>query len=306
VISNLSPSSRLFVINVGRIQQRLSTANAQITSGNRIANASDAPGQISELLQLRANEQQNSQIKTNLGLAQADAQGADDALGSAIQLMESATQIGAEGANGTQTADSRATLAQQVESLMEQMVSISQTQVQGRYIFGGDQDQSPMYQIDLAAPNGVDQLTSTSATREVQDPAGGWFQVSKTAQEIFDSRNPDGSAAPENVFAALNGLRIALLNNDQTGISNALNSVKVASAHLNDMQAFYGTVENRIQNATTYSAKYDTQLQTQIGSIQDADISSAALELTQANTQLQAAFQAEAKMPATSLFDYLG
>jgi hypothetical protein len=37
----------------------------------------------------------------------------------------------------------------------------------------------------------------------------------------------------------------------------------------------------------------------------DADITSAALVMSQGATQLQAAFQMQAKMPHTSLFDFL-
>jgi len=38
---------------------------------------------------------------------------------------------------------------------------------------------------------------------------------------------------------------------------------------------------------------------------EDADVTAAALELTQAKTQLQASFAMRAKMPQTSLFNYL-
>jgi flagellar hook-associated protein 3 FlgL len=152
----------------------------------------------------------------------------------------------------------------------------------------------------------VTQLSSASATRQVEDPAGGSFAVSKTAQEIFGDTNSDGTPATDNVFAALNSLRVALLNNDQTGITNAITSLQAASTHLDNMQAFYGTVENRIQDATSFATKYSTQLQTEISDKEDADVPSAALELTQSNTQLQAAFQMEGKMPTDSLFNYLG
>jgi len=84
-----------------------------------------------------------------------------------------------------------------------------------------------------------------------------------------------------------------------------LGNLRQASTHLEDMQAFYGVVENRLQSATTYSGTRDTQLQTQIGSIQDADVTSDAMMLTQGNTQLQAAFQAEAETPKSTLFNYL-
>jgi flagellar hook-associated protein 3 FlgL len=302
----LNPGTNLFLAGINQIEQRLSKAEREVTSGIRISFASDAPDQLDTVLQIRSDQAQNQQVQTNLGLAQTDAQSADTVLSSAIQLLDSATQLGAQGANSTQTAESRAAMGSQVESLLSQMVSLSQTQVQGRYIFSGDSDQSPSYQLDLSAPNGVDQLSNAVSTRLVQDPAGGSFQASQTAQQIFDSRNADGTFASDNVFSALSSLRTALLNNDQAGVTSALSSVKLASTSLNSSQSFYGTVENRISAGTQYAQSYDTRLATELSSAQDADVTSDALILTQANTQLQAAFESQAKMPTQTMFSFLG
>ena len=149
------------------------------------------------------------------------------------------------------------------------------------------------------------QLGSSASTRQIEDPAGGSFAASLTAQEIFDDRNADGSAASDNVFGALNSLRLGLLNNDTGQITNSIALIQNATDHLNIQEAFYGNVEQRISDATSYAAKHDTTLQTQLSHMEDADAVSAALELTQDNTQLQAAFQMRAKMPASSLFNYL-
>ena len=65
-------------------------------------------------------------------------------------------------------------------------------------------------------------------------------------------------------------------------------------------------MENRIGDAAAFAGSYDLQLQAEISGKEDADITSAALEATQANTQLQAAFQMRARLPHSSLFDYLG
>lgn len=306
MIYDIAPSNQIFLAGVDQIQQRIAQANEQISSGLKINQASDAPDQISELLQLEADSARNTQIQSNLNLELTNAQTADSSLGSAIQLMDTATQIAAQGANTTDTADTRATLAQQVQGLMTQMVNISQTQVQGRYIFSGDDDQNPTYQLDLAAPRGVDQLTTPAATRQIQNSEGGTFLPSQTAQQIFDAQNADGSSAPQNVFNALNTLRVALLNDDSAGITTAQNLISQASTQLNDSQSFYGNVENEIQGAVAYAGTYSTQLQSEIGNIQDADVTAAATELTAANTQLQAAFEAQAKAPTSSLFNYLG
>src|SRR3954454_22936336 len=99
MVSNLDPAAELFLSNVNRIQQRLTEANRQVASGKRIAQPSDAPDQIDSLLQLRADRQRNTQIRANLGIALTDAKGADDALSSAIRLMDRARVLVAQGAS---------------------------------------------------------------------------------------------------------------------------------------------------------------------------------------------------------------
>jgi flagellin-like hook-associated protein FlgL len=187
------------------------------------------------------------------------------------------------------------------------MVANSQTTVQGRFIFSGDQDNTPQYSWDSTAANPVVANQTAASTRLIENPAGGTFAASQTAQQIFDDQDATtGAPATDNVFNALNSLQQALLNNDTTGITNSVGLLQAASAHLNDAQAFYGNVENIIQSCNTYASQNAVQLQTQISQIEDADVTTAAMNLTQDTTQLQAAFQMEGQMPHSSLFNYLG
>jgi flagellar hook-associated protein 3 FlgL len=220
--------------------------------------------------------------------------------------MDRARTLAAQGATFTMDSAGRQSLAGEVQSLMEQMVAVSQTTVQGRYIFGADIDGTPPYSLDLTAANGVSRLTNATSTRRVEDASGGSFAVAKSASEIFDLRNADDSLASGNVFASLNSLRVSLLSNDTTQIAAANVEIQAASDHLNLSQAFYGTVENRIQDANSYSSNYSLQLKVELGQKEDADITAAALAVTQGNTELQAAFAMQAKMPHTSLFDFMG
>jgi flagellar hook-associated protein 3 FlgL len=306
MITNLDGASELFLADMGRIQNRVAEASRQVSSGKRIASAADAPDEIEPLLQLRAALQRNSQIKLNLALASTEADGADLALASAIKVMDRARTLAAKGANTSLDAESRKSIAAEVQSLQEQMVSLARTVVQGHNIFGGDADDGPPYKLDLTAPEGVLQLTSAPATRRIEDPAGGSFAAAKTAQEIFDARLEDGTAAPDNVFAALNGLRLALLGNDVAAVSQSAAAISQASDRLNGCEAFYGSVQRRIADATAYASSYNLQLKKELSQKEDADAVAGALELMQANTQLQATLQMRSKLPSSSLFDYLG
>jgi flagellar hook-associated protein 3 FlgL len=304
--TTLNSQSQLFLANIGRTQQEIDTVTAELSSGYQLTQASDSPDQVDPLLQLRANLQQNNQILSNLTLAQADASTADSTLNAASSLMDTAVQLATEGANATQTAETRQSMAVQAQSLLTEMVAFSQTQVAGRYIFSGDADQSPAYQLDLTAATGVDQLSNAAATKQIQNPAGGSFSAYLTAQQIFDDRNADGSPATDNVFASLYNLYTALTNNDQAGCANVIGQLQASAAHLNDTDAFYGNVENQITQANTFATSYATQLQTQIGSIEDANVPAAATQLTQDQVQLQAAMQSQAELSQKTLFDYLG
>ncbi len=308
MISLLQGSSQLFIANLGQIQQELAEANQQVSSGLKIAVPSDDPDQISSLLQLRSDLASNTQIQTNLTLAGSDAQAADNALSSSIQLMDQAVTVATEGANATTTAASQQELAQQVQAIQQQMVANSNTTVQGRFIFSGDDDGTQAYTFDptATATNSVDQGSTAAATRQIEDPQGGSFAASLTAQQIFDDRNADGSYANDNVFQALNNLYNALAGGNSDAIGATISNLQAAGDHLNSMQEFYGGVEDQIQNAQTFANTNNTQLQTEIGNTEDADIPTAVMDLTQASTAEQAALQMQAKMPTSTLFDYLG
>jgi len=140
----------------------------------------------------------------------------------------------------------------------------------------------------------------SASTRVVQFPDGDTFPVALTAQTIFDSSNP-----ATNVFSTITSLMAALNNNNDTAIQTAVAGSDQVSAHLNTQLAFYGNAQDNIAQATTDNQSLQTQLQTQISDLQDADVTSSITELTQAQTQQQAALESEALIPRTTLFDFL-
>ncbi|MCU1274329.1 MAG: flagellar hook-associated protein 3 [Bryobacterales bacterium] len=306
MIPSVNPSAQLFLADLSRVQSQIDTAQRQISSGLKISQPSDAPNELEGLMRVQADLARNQQVSNNLAEVKSEVDTSEQALQTATKLMDRVSTLAAQAVNSTQTASSRQSIAQEVTGILQQLVGLSQTSVQGRYVFSGDQSQLSSYSLNLSAPNGVDRLLTTAATRQVVDATGISFTIARTALDIFDHRNPDDSTAADNVFAAVNSLRVSLQNNDQAGISNAQNSLHAANDSLNTHLSFYGSVQNRIQDSQDYSSRYQLQLQTDLSHIQDADITQAALALSQGNTQLNTALAAEAKMPRTSLFDFLG
>jgi flagellar hook-associated protein 3 FlgL len=306
MVPSINPSSDLFLANLQQIQDRASKAQQQITSGLRVSAASDDPDQVSSILLLRAQIAGLQQTQTNLANVGPRVDSAESAIQQAIQVLDSATTLAAQAVTGTADAGQRANLAPQAQAYLEQLVSLSQTAVNGHYVFSGDQDTQVAYTLDLTSGNGVQQMIVPGPPGQILDTNGVPFPVGLTAQQIFDDRNPDGSFAADNVFAAVSGLMTALQNNDVTGIQNALDNLKAASAHLNTESSFYGAVQNRIADANNTAGQTLIDLQKQLSDKQDADIVQASLDLNSALTNEQAALAAQAMLKPRSLFDYLG
>jgi flagellar hook-associated protein 3 FlgL len=305
MIQSLDPARENFLASLQLLQRRITNDQTQLSTSLRINKASDAPGQIGDVVQLSTDVDRAAQIQKNIQLAQGATNTAESALQSATQILDQVRAEGAQGASTTQFNVDRATLAQQVGQQLSQLVNVSRTTFAGNYVFSGDSPTQPQYDVNLSNPNGVDRLMTTQATTQVQDVNGIGFQTSLTAQDIFDHRNPNDSLASDNVFAAVNSLRVALQNNDQPGITAALASVQNAQDYLNRQLGFYGAVQNRLASSLTTAQNVQVQWQTSLGKVRDADIAAVSTDMTAAETNQQAALASEAHLPQTSLFDFL-
>jgi flagellar hook-associated protein 3 FlgL len=294
-----------YLADLNRTQDRLQRIQNQVTSGIRVQQASDDPAVVPEILQIQNDLNQNQQVQRNLGNVKAEIDTADTAMQTAVQIIENAIALAAQGITSTSTPQARSILAKQIAGLQETLVGLSQATVNGRYVFSGDQDTQPAYQLDLSQPKGVTQLVSATATRVIKDANGATIATVRTAGQLFDPRNPDSTPAAANAFAALNSLRLALENNDTAGISQAQNGLHAADNHLNVQAAFYGNAQTRVTDSLNLAAKFQVQQQGELSQLRDTDITSAALELTQLGIQQQASLAVQAKTSKLSLFDFL-
>jgi flagellar hook-associated protein 3 FlgL len=304
---NIAPSTSgtaWFLNGIANLQNQQAEVQRQISSGFQIQDASDSPSQTPELIGLGSTLAAVQAYQTNLGRVQAEASTADQALGTGISLIQNAITLGEQGANTASTAASRQTLATQIQSIQQQLVSISNTSVEGRYIFGGDRDQSAPFQYNAATGTVVDNLTSQTSTRVITDTQGQTVYRPLSAQHIF---GPVGAAGPtaNSTFNALQSLVADLPGGDTTKIANDIASLNTASSYVNQQQAYYGTAEQRIANEQNNASNQETALQIRISGIRDTNVTQAATELTQLSTDESAAYGAQSAIPVKSLFNYL-
>jgi flagellar hook-associated protein 3 FlgL len=305
---SINPNAEIFLSNLQQIQNRMSTAEQQLSSGLRVSVASDDPDEISSILQLRAQIAGVQQTQENLANVTPQVESGENAIQQAIQVLDTATSLATETSGSTSSASQRLDAVPQVQGILQQLVSLSQTAANGQYIFSGDQGAQPQY--TLAANGTVQQNFQAGSPGQIADPNGVMISIGLTAQQIFDDQAGGGAGtgnpAPDNVFAAVTGLLTALQTNNSAGVQTALGNIQAASAHLNDESSFYGAAQNNLNAAGNSASQTLIQLQQQLSNEQDADAAEASMNLTEASTDEQAAMSAQAMLKPQTLFSYLG
>ena len=82
---SINPNSEIFLSNLQQIQNRMSTAEQQLSSGLRVSVASDDPDEISSILQLRAQIAGVQQTQQNLSNVTPQVESGENAIQQAIQ-----------------------------------------------------------------------------------------------------------------------------------------------------------------------------------------------------------------------------
>jgi flagellar hook-associated protein 3 FlgL len=303
MIKALDAQSQRFLAGLDRIQARQQKVQRELSSGLRVDRSSDDPDRVMDILQLRSEIARSTTIGESLDRLATEVDTGEAAMRVAVQLVERARVLATEGA--TATAENRTSLAVEVQELHEQLVSLTYTASEGRLVFSGDRDQERLYAVDWTQAGGVTRLVTAENTRQIEDVNGSRFPVSRSAHTIFDDRDSLGNATENNVFHAMHSLGLALENDNQADVEAAAGLITTALEHLGRQTTFYGHLQNRVEDAINLNKSSLIGRKKELGLAQDTDMAAAIVELNLASVHHEAALGAQAKMPRTSLFDYL-
>jgi flagellar hook-associated protein 3 FlgL len=305
MIAGIYAFNGAFLADLATTESRIGQTNRQISSGIRVNQASDDPTAVAPIIAYGGEITQIQQVQSNLDSAGTEATAADGALQAASTLIDQLTTIAAQGSNSDMTASSRSSLGTQVQQIEQQLVGLANTQVAGRFIFGGDASSVAPYTYNWTA-TGATTANSPGVTTEVlRDTGGNEIVPRMTAQQIFDAQS-GGVPAPGNVFQTVYSLGQALLTNNQAAVQSAAVSLKACVTQLGQATTFYGNAENWIKQAGDQATEKLTTLQQALSSVRDTDLASAATQLSLEQVALNAAVSAHGSLNTKSLFDYIG
>ncbi|MGN6405025.1 flagellar hook-associated protein FlgL [Sinomonas sp.] len=277
---------------LGLSQTRLANAQQAASSGQRIGRPSDDPVGTAGALQVHAQIAAANQYKRNIDDGRAWLTTLDGALGNATGFLRQIRDLTIQAGNGSLGQDSRNAIAQQIDSLRQDVLSSANTRYLGRSVFAGTSDAEGAF-TDGSPPtfNGVPGDT-------VQRRIG----ADQTVRVDGDGAAIFGTGA-NSIFTVLDSISSDLRNGvDPTSRLQALDTGMNA---LVAGRADIGTRLSQLQRAGSENMTDQNTLETQRSGIEDTDLGKAILDLQLQQTNYQAALAVTAKTLMPSLMDFL-
>ncbi len=278
-------------------QTKLATqqASIEIASGQSVNQPSDNPTAAALLVENNDQATFTAGYLQSLNAVQGQLSTADSTLSSVVTALQRAISLGVEGGNGTLSDSDRAAIANELQGIQSQLVSLGNTSYQGRFVFAGTNTGTPPYVLDNAAASGV-RYVGNNGVNQVSIGSGYKLAVNQPGSQLF-------SATGNDVFLAVNSLIQALQTN--TGIGDAVTAVGTASRYISAQRVFYGNASNQAQSQTTYLNTAKLQISQQANTLGGADLAAAATSLAQAGVDTQATLATISKLSQNNLFSYL-
>lgn len=293
----------------------MNTLQEKLSSGKNINNPSDDPVGLTRILNIGNNLAIDDRYTQNIDSAVAEVNAADSAMSSLVDLIQKAQTLTTQAANFTNNQTGRDAIADEISQLLDQMVQIGNTEVGGRYVFGGYKTGTPpfsrvsQYQVDY---NGTP--TTESWQRNVNISQGVSIAININGQNFLGTANGTAGALPATVTGSglFQTMTKLLIDLKQAGDPAQLTEIK---ARLDDLtsnlttvssnQSVLGAVSNRLDMTKDRIDTRSTILTQEFASIQNIDQAKTIADLNYQENIFQASLSVTARVLQTSLLDYI-
>jgi len=133
-------------LRLQRLAADLKNLNKKAASGKNLNRPSDDPLALVEAMQVKTATRKMDQYGRNLNHAASWFTASESALSQTLDLVGRARELATQMRSSTQDDANRDAAAAEVGNLLDQAISLGNTEISGRYIFSGLDRHGPLYQ----------------------------------------------------------------------------------------------------------------------------------------------------------------
>jgi flagellar hook-associated protein 3 FlgL len=279
-----------------RNQAALARTQSQLASGQRLLSAADAPADAAQALSLDALLAKNQTYISSIGSARGRLALEESALVGVSDSVQHIRELALQANNATQSPESRASIATQMQAQFEHLLALSNTtDGEGRYLFAGTASASAPF---AATPTGA------SYAGDAQQRV---LQIDDTRTLADGDPGNAVFGAPVDLFATVKQLITDVngLPASSASFNTSLTNLDTALGHVVDVRAGVGVRLATLDDAQNDLESRQLSLEESLSGLRDLDYAEATTRLNMQMTALQAAQASYSRIQGLSLFDYL-
>jgi len=300
------------MLDLQRIKQQYSNTVQQLTTGSAIVNVGDDPAASAQIMNYQSSVDLNSQYISQADTATAQMQSTSTvltAVSSDINRVLSLAQSGLAASNTSAAAESS-----EVDALRTDLISLGNTQTQGKYIFAGTNTTTVPFADDSATtPQSVSYAGNEPTAA---NPNQGLIKVNLGQSATVTTNipgstlfyGPNGTAdkgSATDLFAQVTAVRDALTSGNTAALQTAYTNLQAISGRFEVAQTDMGGRENGVTTLQNNLSDFNANLTAQQTKVAAVDYPTAITELNQESVAEQASLSAMSKANQKSLFDYI-
>jgi len=274
-----------------------------IASQKRINKPSDDPIGTGKIMDYRQTLSSIEQYQTNIQTGKTRLEVTETDLDLVNDLLELTKSIAETEA--LQTAESRQLAAEEVKSLFDQVLDLTNSELNGNYLFSGYQTKTAPFSRDDTLATTFDQYTVTYNG----DDGDARFIVAHSTEIAIDADGRplfhNAAAGGINLFDSMRDLIVGLENDDTAAISAQVDMIDKARDQINNIRASNAPIVYQLETTENYWQNYQNKIKDLLGREEEADITQAVVELQSIELAYESTLATTARILQPGLLDFL-
>ncbi|GKU83401.1 flagellar hook-associated protein FlgL [Niallia sp. NCCP-28] len=279
--------------NISSSYNKLNDLSNQVASGKKITKPSDDPVVAMKGMFYRSNLSEVEQYQRNLSEGYLWMDNSEASLEQANTGLQRIRELLINGKSDTNSADARTAIAQEIEQIKQDLVTVANSKVNGKYIFHGTDISQPLV-------SGNPPQVAANAT----DPAIDNYNV-QVSSGINLKINVSPTAFSQEMFDVVQSIQEKMQNNDTAGLDDLLSRLDTVTDDLTTQRTELGARYNRLELVETRLDSQNVLANKVLSDNEDVDMEKAITNLSVQESVHNAALSVAAKIIQTSLIDFL-
>ena len=291
---------------LGGVQSRLTKVQEQLSTGLQIVKPSDAPDKASLVTRLESELARQSGYQDTLKAVNVRLTAEETALKNTSDVMFRIKELAVQAANDTLGAQDRQSIALELGSLRDQILSLANSQdSNGNFLFSGSRAGEEAFSKDSS---GRIIYQGDHARMKVNVGDNRQMNLNLPGSDIFTRVVRDdgkGGKVGVDFFQALDDLTQAVKTADRTKMQRGIGEIDTLQMGVSEGLGQIGADLSVVDMQTTVLDQVVLRLQTTRSDIEDLDYTEAITRMNKDQLALEAAQSSFSKISQMSLFKFL-